>query len=85
MHCGELTTGARLMVWELTQWVSDEDDVCALTQRTIAKTLGAHRNSVIRWFKELRAKGILVDEPGGGYSLHLNAIAKAETAEPVGR
>lgn len=78
MHCSELSTGARLLVWELTQWVSDDQDICAQSQRQIAKTLGVHRNTVIRWFKELRAKGVLVDQPYHAFSLRLEA--PAETA-----
>lgn len=86
MRCSEISPGARLLVWELAQWIDDDEDVCVRTQTQLAEALGVHRNSVIRWFHELRDKGVVTDEPYkniNAYTLHLDAVPVAEATAKV--
>lgn len=66
MRDHELSIGARLLWWELTQWVTEDINVCYPTQKQLADNLGVHRNSVVRWIRELKDVGVL------GYDLHTN-------------
>lgn len=72
MRNPKLSTGARLLWWELNQWVTSDLNACLRTQAQMAEDLGVHRNTVIRWLKELRAQGLIDDKPvryGKVYSL----------------
>jgi len=72
MRDGALSIGARLLWWELNQWVSDDLKVCFPTQTKLAENLGVHRNSVIRWLQELKDAGLVSDVPrrkGNAYAL----------------
>jgi predicted transcriptional regulator len=62
MRDPSLSTGARLLWWEMTQWITDHNAACCRTQAQMAADLGVHRNTVIRWLKELRARGLVSDE-----------------------
>jgi hypothetical protein len=80
MRSAELSPGARLLAWELSQWASDAEDVCVRSQIQLAADLGVHRNSVFRWIKELQAAGVVTTESCGvmnAYTLHLKAIEAA--------
>lgn len=84
MRCGELSSGARLLFWEMSQWLSDDQDVCVRSHDQLAKAIGACRNSVIRWLHELRAAGVVTSEPSGhvyAYTLHFDAVASALPAD----
>lgn len=73
MRDTSLSVGARMLWWELNQWVSDDLNVCFPTQTQLAQNLGIHRNTVIRWMRELRGKGLVKDVPrkyGNAYELH---------------
>jgi biotin operon repressor len=63
MRDADLSIGARLLFWELHQWITDDEPTCFPTQLKLAKNLGVHRNSVIRWLQELRDKGLIEDVP----------------------
>lgn len=65
MRDSELSAGARLLYWELTQWIDTDLSVCCPTQQALADSLGISRASVIRWLKELRAHGLVEDEQIG--------------------
>lgn len=72
MRNSELTMGARLLYWELHQWISDDLNICFPTQVKLSANLGVHRNSVIRWLQELREAGLVADVPrryGNAYAL----------------
>lgn len=72
MRDGELSIGARLLWWELNQWVTDDLNVCFPTQTKLAENLSVHRNSVIRWLQELKDAGLVTDVPrrkGNAYAL----------------
>jgi len=74
MRSSDLSVGARLLWWELNQWVTDDLNVCFPTQTQLAKNIGVHRNTVIRWMRELREQGLVSDVPrvyGNAYSLHI--------------
>ena len=74
MRNPELCIGARLLYWELTQWVSEDCNVCFRTQVALAKNIGVHRNSVIRWLQHLRDAGLVTDieqEYGNAYAVHV--------------
>lgn len=61
MRNPNLCIGARLLYWELNQWVSEDCNVCFRTQKKLAENIGVHRNSVIRWLQDLRDEGLLTD------------------------
>lgn len=72
MRDADLSVGARLLYWELHQWISEDVAVCFPTQKKLARNLGVHRNSVIRWLQELRDKGLIENVPqryGNAYRL----------------
>jgi len=74
MRSSDLSVGARLLWWELNQWVTGDLNVCFPTQSQLANNIGVHRNTVIRWMRELREQGLVRDEPrayGNAYSLHI--------------
>jgi hypothetical protein len=77
IRCHDLSPGSRLLVWEMSQWLSDDEDVCVRSQIQLAANLGVHRNSVIRWLHELADKGVVSSVPCGNinaYTLHLDAV-----------
>lgn len=63
MRDADLSVGARLLFWELHQWISEDVAICFPTQKKLAENLGVHRNSVIRWLQELRDKGLIESVP----------------------
>jgi hypothetical protein len=77
MRNGALSTGARLLWWELNQWITEDLPICFPTQVTLAKNLGVSRQSVIRWLQELKGYGLVVDVPrryGNAYELKLGEL-----------
>ena len=60
MRDPNVSIGARLLWWELNQWVTDYLKVCFPTQAKLAENLGVHRSSIIRWLAELRGLGLVV-------------------------
>lgn len=88
MRCGQLSPGARLLIWEISQWTADDSDVCVRSQNLLAQALGTHRNSVIRWVQELEEAGVLTSEPTAGrvnaYTLNLRAVEALGTKRPEG-
>jgi biotin operon repressor len=80
MRNSDLSIGARLLWWELNQWVSEDLNVCFPTQVTLAESLGVSRTSVIRWIQELRDNGLVKLVPrryGNGYELLRSASQNA--------
>jgi biotin operon repressor len=76
MHCHRLSAGARLLWWELCQWISPELWECYPPQHALCDELGVSRASVIRWLKELQTKGfVVVKRVGKGNSYLLNPQA----------
>jgi len=72
MRDTDLSIGARLLFWELHQWISEDENICFPTQLKLAANLGVHRNSIIRWLQELRDKGLIDDVPrsyGNAYAI----------------
>jgi len=67
MRNGDLSIGARLLWWELCQWVTGDLNVCFPTQYALADNLGVSRQSVIRWLQELREIGFVeIESTVGG-------------------
>jgi CRP-like cAMP-binding protein len=64
MRNPEISTGARLLWWELNQWITSDLGACYRTQAQLAEDLGVHRNTVIRWLQELRSLGLVTGRRG---------------------
>jgi hypothetical protein len=78
MRNHQISPGARLLWFELSQWVTDDFNVCVRTHRQLAATLGVHRNTVIRWLKELQTLGFVTELPrqrSNAYGVHLEPVA----------
>jgi CRP-like cAMP-binding protein len=77
MRNGHLSTGARLLWWELNQWITNDLPVCFPTQVVLARNLGVSRQSIIRWLQELKDKGLVSKVPrryGNAYELQLGEL-----------
>jgi len=86
MRNGALGTGARLLWWELNQWITDDLPICFPTQVVLAKSLGVSRISIIRWLQELKGHGLVVDVPrryGNAYELQLGELVVDSSAHRV--
>jgi biotin operon repressor len=72
MRDPQLSVGARLLYWELSQWVSEDLRACFPPQHTLVSTLGVSRASIIRWTQELQDSGLVAVKRigrGNRYSL----------------
>jgi DNA-binding MarR family transcriptional regulator len=76
MHSADLSPGARLLWWELNQWIGHGIDACFPPQPKLAEVLGVSRSSIIRWAQELSNKGLLrVERQQRGNKYVLNSAA----------
>jgi len=73
MRSPDLSVGARLLWWELSQWITSELYDCFPPQHALVEALNVSRASVIRWTQELQDAGLVeVRRVGRGnsYTLH---------------
>lgn len=80
MREADLSIGARVLWWEISQWASGLDGACCRSQVQMAKDLGVHRNTIMRWLDELREKGFLLQE---GSRKSISYSPKAPSVQPI--
>jgi len=88
MRNGDLSVGARLLWWELTQWASDDLPTCYPPQTALTENLGVSRSSIQRWAQELVEHGLIKVVPGqrgNGYMLQKGARGCTTSARDVAR
>jgi len=86
MRNPELSVGARLLWWELTQWITHDLYDCFPPQHALVESLGTSRASVIRWAQELQDAGLVkVEKVGRGnrYTLHSRSYHQNQVSAHV--